>query len=106
MPSFQAPDAAPSQVFDGNFVDSVYPPTPAQPQPPRVEGQQQLYTGAQGVYFDNYGTPFSGPPVVRNPAAPMLYNPEARNQVKVPEVAYHWFYKVNLQQRSNPLLMG
>lgn len=50
----------------------------------------------------------SGPPptIVRNPTAPMLYNPEARNPVKVPEVAYHWFYKICVSQGFNPLLMG
>ena len=86
-----------SGIFDRNFAAV----TPSQPQ--RVDSKQQL---GQAPYFENFGAQNPGPPVVRNPAAPMLYNPEARNPVKVPEVAYHWFYKVSLQQRSSPLLMG
>ena len=107
VPSFLSHDPLQSQVFDGNFVDSKYPTSlPGQSQSPRVDSQQQFFNSAQAPYFENFGAQNPGPPVVRNPAAPMLYNPEARNPVKVPEVAYHWFYKVSLQQRSSPLLMG
>jgi hypothetical protein len=57
----------------------------------------------QNVFSSNVSpSPASNIPV-RNPAGPMLYNPQALTQLKVPEVAYHWFYKINVPQR---LLMG
>ena len=40
------------------------------------------------------------------PQGPTLYNPQAVTPMKVTEVAYHWFYKINVPQRPNPLYLG